>query len=160
MDSVNKAKLRHNVGLLGEELVASWLQQQNFKMLARRWHCLWGEIDLIALELTNSDTKILPKLLFVEVKTRRSNNWDLDGLLAITPAKQVKIKHTAALFIAENPHLANCICQFDVALVKYCQEKTNQVYTSDRSSVEIGQSISIKGYSLCLQDYIQGAFDD
>ncbi len=37
-----------NVGELGEQLVAGWLQTQNFGILHHRWRCRWGEIDLIA----------------------------------------------------------------------------------------------------------------
>jgi len=37
-----------NIGELGEELVAEWLQAQDWVILHNRWRCRWGEIDLIA----------------------------------------------------------------------------------------------------------------
>ena len=35
-------------GQLGETFVSQWLQQQGWTIVAQRWHCPWGEIDLIA----------------------------------------------------------------------------------------------------------------
>ncbi|PSB04824.1 YraN family protein [Merismopedia glauca] len=161
MNSVNKSKLTHNIGYLGEELVAQWLQQQGFQIFARRWRCLWGEIDLVGLLLPNTITKTLPKLVFVEVKTRRQGNWDAGGLLAITPAKQAKIRQSAAFLIAEYPDLSNYACQFDVALVHYLQANLNNTQNTpiDGSSLAIGKPISIQGYTLYIQDYIESAFD-
>src|SRR4028118_490928 len=37
-----------NIGELGEQLVAEWLQAQDWVILHNRWRCRWGEIDLIA----------------------------------------------------------------------------------------------------------------
>jgi Holliday junction resolvase-like predicted endonuclease len=69
-----------NVGELGEQLVAEWLQTQDWVILHHRWRCRWGEIDLIAQrtlaqqqashkgQKNNSSLDTL--LAFVEVKTR------------------------------------------------------------------------------------------
>ena len=180
------------VGELGEQLVAWWLQTQNGVVLHQRWHCRWGEIDLIVQrhpveggEKSSRDRKspaktdrslvTLPShsfLSFVEVKTRSQRNWDADGLLAITPSKQAKLRQTAQLFLAEHPDLASLPCQFDVALVS-CQRlsprpRRNDTDTSSSSAidkaiavplVQLGQPVLVAGYRLCLHDYIESAFD-
>lgn len=116
------------VGRLGEAIVGEWLGGQGWEVLARRWHCRWGEIDLIAQGAALAEGRTIaatalpagePTLAFVEVKTRRHGNWDADGLLAITPQKQAKLWKTAQLFLAAAPHLANLTCRFDVALITY-----------------------------------------
>jgi putative endonuclease len=149
-----------NVGELGEQLVAWWLQTQNGVVLHQRWHCRWGEIDLIVQrhpveggETSSRDRKSAAKadrslvalpshsfLSFVEVKTRSQRNWDADGLLAITPSKQAKLWQTAQLFLAERPDLANLPCRFDVALVS-CQRvsprpRRNDTDTSASSAID------------------------
>ena len=146
-----------NIGSLGENLVASWLKAQDYQLLHRNWHCRWGEIDLIAKDISTAT------LIFVEVKTRSHNNWDEFGLLSITPRKQQKIAKTASLFLARNLELAEFFCRFDVALVSYqtCQNQENasiDTSTSDRTT--IGKSvISPQGYQLTLRTYLESAFD-
>jgi len=171
-----------NLGLLGEQLVAQWLQSQDWVILHHRWRCRWGEIDLIAqlgeMERRgyggiSPDPSYRSTLAFVEVKTRGKGNWDADGLLAITPTKQAKLWQTAALFLAERPDLASLPCRFDVALVnsmrlaqRWRDDDTN---TSDSSlansnviqlpAVQLGQPVFVAGYQLILQDYLVSAFD-
>ncbi|HEY9610748.1 YraN family protein [Allocoleopsis sp.] len=192
-----------NVGELGEQLVAEWLETQSWAILHYRWRCRWGEIDLIAQQqereipaegeqkksLPNLETnrKVYPSpsssplLAFVEVKTRSSGNWDADGRLAITPQKQAKLWHTAQLFLAEHPNLANLPCRFDVALVSYrrVSQRSHPVNPTPASEqpanspslpttidsgirvppLQLGQPLFRSGYRLVLQDYIPSAFD-
>lgn len=116
---------------------------------------------------------LLPRLAFVEVKTRSRGNWDADGLLAITPPKQAKLRRTAELFLAERPDLASLPCRFDVALVR-CDRLSqhsghNETNLSPSAaaidktiqvpSVQVGQPIVVAGYRFILQDYIESAFD-
>ncbi|MGF1486031.1 MAG: YraN family protein [Prochloraceae cyanobacterium] len=136
------------IGELGEKLVACWLKTQGSIVLHNRWYCRWGEIDLIA--------RSSQSLRFVEVKTRKLDNWDAGGLLAIDSQKQAKISQTAAFFLSKYPELADCPCQFDVALVSY---KPSKIISQFQKSFELGKPVFWQGYQLILQDYIEAAFD-
>ncbi|KJH73540.1 YraN family protein [Aliterella atlantica] len=128
-----------DIGVLGEDFIAQWLQSSGWKILHRRWRCRWGEIDIIA---SNLET-----LAFVEVKTRSAGSWDEGGLLAITPQKQAKLWKTAQSFLATYQNFAEYPCRFDVALV-CCQKLPSKVQQS---------SFDCK-YNLSLYEYIAGAF--
>jgi putative endonuclease len=172
------------IGTLGEQLVARWLQLKNYQLLAHNWRCRWGEIDLIVQESTSGE------IAFVEVKTRSAHNWDADGLLAINPSKQQKLIQTADLFLAQQPLLAELPCRFDVGLVSY-QSCDREAYLKDNREasakehyayplrepnpqnkhnlsltvinqlhqLEIGQAVIIDYCKLTLKDYLAAAFD-
>jgi putative endonuclease len=154
VDISESIEKRVNTGELGEAVVAAWLSERGAKILHRRWRWRRGEIDLIAIadadsELCDSDT-----LLFIEVKTRNTRNWDADGLLAITPQKQARLFSSAELFLVKHPALANYPCRFDVAIVRH--------QPSDRSTEGTYLHIltdPIANRSLLLLDYLPGAFD-
>ncbi|MBS3028407.1 MAG: YraN family protein [Dolichospermum sp. DET50] len=135
-----------DIGNIGEDLAAKWLQSTGWEILHRRFSCRWGEIDIIA---QYQDTI----LAFVEVKTRSSGNWDEGGKNAITPQKQAKIWRTAEIFLAEYPQKADYSCRFDVALVHY------QLETKKIIAEEFLERLSISGYEFKLQQYIEAAFD-
>jgi len=143
------------IGILGENLVAQWLQGQGWQIIAQRWRCQHGEIDLIAQQ---SDSL----LTFVEVKTRNPRNWDADGLLAISASKQIRLWQAAQLFLATHPELDNFLYRFDVALVRY--QGDCLILPADRLPIDekivLGQAIALTGYQLSLQAYIESAFDN
>lgn len=146
-----------NLGKLGEQLVAQWLKAQGWTVLHHRWHCRWGEIDLIAQPASKAS------VAFVEVKTRSRGNWDANGLLAMTSQKQTKLATAAALFLAESPNFANLPCRFDLALVSYKKlphhSNRKPVRYSFPASLALGQPIPWGEYQLSLQNYIQSAFE-
>jgi putative endonuclease len=158
-----------DVGTLGENFVAEWLQHQGWQILHRQWHCRWGEIDIIALG-TDEDIEInrgnehsrcpIPDsqiLAFVEVKTRRRGNWDADGMLAVNVAKQAKLWQTAEIFLSDRPDLANNPCRFDVALVR-CESSRQNTQQMSPSTAANYQSALAGSYCLTLQEYIRSAF--
>ena len=142
------------VGTLGENFVALWLEAQGHQLLHRGWHCRWGEIDLIAQEIATET------IAFVEVKTRSNHSWDEFGLMAITPHKQQKLIKTASLFLAQQYHLAEFICRFDVALVSYEKSKNKlNKHLFDSQTIQIGQPfIWDEQYKFTLKDYLKSAF--
>jgi len=125
-------KTEANAGVVAEAIAAQWLVNQGWTILHHRWHCRWGEIDLVAhpSQLTlspvqpkirtfnQSDLDVTESLVFVEVKARSRGNWDADGLLSITPAKQAKLWKAAELFLSKFPDFAQCPCRFDVILIQ------------------------------------------
>jgi putative endonuclease len=155
-----------DIGELGEDLVAQWLQSTGWIILHRRFSSRWGEIDIVAeyhgvTEKEQGSRGKYPTphsmLAFVEVKTRSSGSWDAGGRSAITPQKQAKIWRTAGIFLAQYPEKADYSCRFDVAIV-YCQRISKNL-TGVTASQETLATSSAAGYRFKLQEYILAAFD-
>ncbi|MBE9201624.1 MULTISPECIES: YraN family protein [unclassified Nodularia (in: cyanobacteria)] len=153
-----------DIGELGEDLVAQWLQSTGWKILHRRFSSRWGEIDMIAqldekqvCGEQNLLVNQLPQVAFVEVKTRSQGNWDVGGKSAITQQKQAKIGRTARIFLAQYPEKADYPCRFDVAIVS-CQRLSKQRPELKLTSEALA-SLSADGYQFYLQEYLPGAFD-
>jgi len=80
------------LGEFGERVAERHLTDAGMLILARRWRCRHGEIDLIALDG--------PCLVVCEVKTRRSVAAGA-ALEAVTPAKLSRLHRLAAAWLAE-----------------------------------------------------------
>lgn len=172
LHSTRRKTSNQTVGRLAEAFVAQWLIQQGGEIIERRWHCRWGELDLVAYWQADAAGLHQATIAFVEVKARQDNNWDLDGLLAITPQKQQKLWKTAELFLSSYPHLANLPCRFDVALVhvhSVQSQRPKKHFESGEGelsnefdfleAIEMGKPVTIAGHSLSLRRYIPSAFD-
>ncbi|MDJ0843658.1 YraN family protein [Crocosphaera sp.] len=140
-----------SIGKIGEQFVAQWLISEGWQILHQGWRSPWGEIDIIA-QHSNSNT-----IIFVEVKTRKSRNWDQNGILAITAQKQTKIEQTASCFLGEYPQFSTFTCRFDVALVNHQPHNQSSSNNTD-IAIKIGKPIQWQGYQLTLLTYIEAAF--
>lgn len=141
-----------DLGMYGEQLVQDWLTQEGWEILYRRWHCRWGELDIVAQGYNAQGGKLSSQMLaFVEVKTRSQGNWDLDGLLSITRAKQRKLWTTARLFLTRHPHLAHLPCRLDVALVS--------CHRTQPAAAKAHLKLPNRQQYLVLQDYLVNAIE-
>jgi putative endonuclease len=181
--TANSSASHLKIGHLAEALVAQWIGEQGGEVLHRRWHCRWGELDLIALIPGNMpgsgqpscDRQFVPAppsaLAFIEVKARSRGNWDATGLLAVTPQKQAKLWQAATLFLAEYPDLADVPCRFDVALVRCDRLSSAKSQPVSRapaspansptlwpSPIMLGCPVMSGSYRLTLQQYLPAAF--
>ena len=96
------------LGDAGENAVTNYLQNKGYNILARNFrYGRFAEIDIIA--------EIGDTIVFVEVKTRRSNKFGMPAE-AVTPQKQQKIITAATKFIQDN-ELYDRSCRFDVVEV-------------------------------------------
>lgn len=124
------------VGQWGEELVGEWLQAQKARVLHYRWRSRQTEIDIIAQKQDGT-------VLFIEVKTRSTNSWDANGLLAIDVSKQAKIALGARIFLGLHPTLAEQPCRFDVALV---QRSSRSLTALHSTQLESGEYLQLTRY--------------
>jgi putative endonuclease len=93
-------------GLRAEDIAAAFLQQQGLALVARNYHCRFGEIDLIARD---GDT-----LVFVEVRMRANNTFG-SAAASITATKRDKLLRTARHYLSG---LARApACRFDAVLI-------------------------------------------
>ena len=76
-------------GKLGEDLAATYLKKNGFKILERNFRIRGGEIDIIA---TEKET-----LVFIEVKTRKTDEFGTP-LEAITPWKMKALIKAAEFY--------------------------------------------------------------
>lgn len=84
---------RLNLGAWGENQAAIYLQRQGLKIVARNVMTPVGEVDIIS--------RSRRELIFIEVKTRRSNSYGTPAE-AVGPRKQRQIIRAAQWYLAEN----------------------------------------------------------
>ena len=94
------------LGLDAEAKAAWMLRAKLYAILARRWRCRAGEIDLIARRGRT--------LVFVEVKARADETAAIE---AVGPRSRARILAAADLFVAANPAYVDFDRRFDIAVV-------------------------------------------
>ena len=81
---------KDDLGRLGEQLAAEYLQQAGIRILDRNWRCAEGELDIVAAERR--------VLVAVEVKTRSGVGFG-SPLEAISRRKQARLRGLAISWI-------------------------------------------------------------
>jgi putative endonuclease len=102
-------------GKFGEDVAASFLEKQGFKIIARNYRFERGEIDLIAEE---GD-----ELVFIEVKARRSRMYGTPEE-AVTEEKQEQVHNVAEGYLYEH-EIDNRPCRFDVVAIDFMNNKAD-----------------------------------
>ena len=104
---INK-KTSYKFGIFAEKICLLWLFFCGYKILANRYKCFAGEIDIIAIHRK--------QLVFIEVKAR-AKKQNIEQILC---AKQIyRIKATANYFVSKNLHLVNFTRRFDFVEVSF-----------------------------------------
>lgn len=98
---------RLDIAKTGEALAVAHLKARGYKILARNYRAVRGEIDLVAQD---GDC-----IVFVEVKTRRSLKFGLPQA-AVTVQKQRQISKVALAYL-QTHNLFDAPCRFDVIAI-------------------------------------------
>ena len=81
-------------GISAESLAAAWLVGKGYRILARRFRCAAGEIDIVAGRRQT--------VIFVEVKARASFD---EAAESVTPRQRSRIATAAEIWLANNPKI-------------------------------------------------------
>jgi putative endonuclease len=93
-------------GISAESRAAAYLIAKGYRIVARRWRCPAGEIDIVA--------KRKGVLIFVEVKAREKLDAAAEAVLA---RQQRRIVAAAGVWLANHPDFGDVDIRFDVVLV-------------------------------------------
>ncbi|MBU6342521.1 MAG: YraN family protein [Bacteroidetes bacterium] len=108
---------KQNLGKAGEDLAAAFLENKHFRIVERNYRAGRLELDLIAWSPEGI-------LVFVEVKTRSSNNFG-GPIDAVTDAKQHKMAKAAAHYMHRIDY--EWIIRFDILAVHLLPGKTPEI---------------------------------
>jgi putative endonuclease len=93
---------QNNSGLAAETMAATFLTERGLTLIARNYHCRFGEIDLVMKEGN--------VLIFVEVRLRSHSTFG-SAASSINYKKQQKLILAAQHYLQQNGEQA---CRFDV----------------------------------------------
>lgn len=108
---------KRKIGNLGEEIVANYLVENGYEILARNYLKSYGEIDIVAFK---NDV-----VCFIEVKARKNTKYGYPRE-AVNFYKQQRIIKASQTYLIEN-NLTNYIMRFDVAEVFTESRKINYI---------------------------------
>ena len=96
----------YQTGLFAENLCRVALTLKGYRLLASRWRCPLGEIDIVAARGRT--------LAMIEVKARASRRAAMESL---SPHQQQRLERAARTYLSQNPHFNRHALRFDVMLV-------------------------------------------
>ncbi len=98
----------HQFGYLAEWLAVMFLVMKGYWILARRYRCKAGEIDIIA--------KRGKTIIFVEVKARKNSQFLME---ALGNYQSLRIQNAADYFISKHPSYQFYHQRFDLMLITH-----------------------------------------
>jgi putative endonuclease len=99
-------QIAFRTGISAESRAAAFLIAKGFRIVARRWRCPLGEIDIIARRRR--------LLIFVEVKSRERLD---DAAWSVSERQRMRIAGAAEAWLALNPDQSITDIRFDAMLV-------------------------------------------
>ncbi len=108
-------KLNHPIGAQAEARALLFLRQHGLTLMARNWHCVHGEVDLVMKEGTT--------WVFIEVKYRQSSQFG-GAAYSITPHKLARLQRTIQYY-RQVHKIHNEACRLDAVL---CQAQDTPVW--------------------------------
>ncbi len=112
-----KQDSKQSTGAIGEELAATFLKKQGYKIVEQNFRTRLGEIDIIALDKGT--------ITFVEVKTRKSTTFGYPQE-AIGSKKQKKISQVASIYLNQKKLNAEK-ARFDVVAILLSPDQTDKI---------------------------------
>jgi putative endonuclease len=110
---------RAELGALGEQVAVEHLRGLGLVVLARNWRCRYGELDVIAADVSSRT------VVFVEVKTRTSDQFG--GLeQAVTGDKVRRLRRLAAVWLARQ-NASWAAIRIDVIGVRVGRRRTPEI---------------------------------
>ncbi|MDI6845928.1 MAG: YraN family protein [Candidatus Saccharicenans sp.] len=105
------------LGLRGEEIAASYLEEKGYRILEKHFFFHHTEIDLIARDGHY--------LVFIEVKTRKSEDFGFPEE-AMTERKKSHLRKAAEGYLYLN-QLNKVDCRFDVVCIRFNRENQPEI---------------------------------
>jgi putative endonuclease len=106
LPSATDRKVAFNRGISAESLAAAWLIGKGYRILARRFRCAAGEIDIVVARRHT--------IVFVEVKARATLEIAVES---VTERQRRRIVGAAEIWLAKNPQVKFQDLRFDAILI-------------------------------------------
>jgi putative endonuclease len=113
------------LGPRGEKLARKFLKRLGLKVLAENYRCPAGEADLIALDPSTRKELGAETIVFVEVKTRRSDRY-ADPESAVDSRKREHLRKVAKYYLATRRAEDFCT-RFDIVSIVLRQGEQPQI---------------------------------